>query len=158
MSIDVLALLSGPQTPLYLAPQAGVSESPFRRLCRRYGADVVVSEFVSAVGIVMGVRRSVDGMLDGWLILFLNIPALVTIILCYVWFGLTEVAAITAVAVNKIPNVIVTVREGARSIQPELMQVAGAYRLPRHKAFYRVYMPQMYPYLMASIQMQQVLL
>ncbi len=50
--------LSGPITPLFLAPQAGVSESPFRRLCRRFGADVVVSEFVSAAGIVMGTRRS----------------------------------------------------------------------------------------------------
>jgi nifR3 family TIM-barrel protein len=37
--------------PLYLAPMAGVSESPFRRLCRRWGADVVVTEFLSAEGI-----------------------------------------------------------------------------------------------------------
>jgi nifR3 family TIM-barrel protein len=39
------------RVPLYLAPMAGVSESPFRRLCRRYGADVVVTEFLSAEGI-----------------------------------------------------------------------------------------------------------
>ncbi|MFW6202511.1 MAG: tRNA dihydrouridine synthase DusB [Gemmatimonadota bacterium] len=44
--------------PLYLAPQAGVSESPFRRLCRRFGADVVLSEFVSAEGIRRGSERS----------------------------------------------------------------------------------------------------
>jgi nifR3 family TIM-barrel protein len=30
---------------------AGVSESPFRRICRRFGADVVVTEFLSAEGI-----------------------------------------------------------------------------------------------------------
>ena len=40
-----------PEVPLYLAPMAGVSESPFRRLCRRFGADVVVTEFLSAEGI-----------------------------------------------------------------------------------------------------------
>ena len=57
---DFLELLNGSDTPLYLAPQAGVSESPFRRLCRRFGADVVVSEFVSAAGIVMGTPRSRD--------------------------------------------------------------------------------------------------
>ncbi len=44
--------------PLYLAPQAGVSESPFRRLCRRFGADVVVSEFVSAEGLRRGSERT----------------------------------------------------------------------------------------------------
>lgn len=37
--------------PLYLAPMAGVSESPFRRLCRAHGADVVITEFLSAEGI-----------------------------------------------------------------------------------------------------------
>jgi tRNA-dihydrouridine synthase B len=39
------------EVPLYLAPMAGVSESPFRRLCRRFGADVVVTEFLSAEAI-----------------------------------------------------------------------------------------------------------
>ena len=37
--------------PLYLAPMAGVSESPFRQLCHDHGADVVVTEFLSAEGI-----------------------------------------------------------------------------------------------------------
>src|SRR5260221_513970 len=37
--------------PLYLAPMAGVSESPFRQLCREHGADVVVTKFLSAEGI-----------------------------------------------------------------------------------------------------------
>jgi nifR3 family TIM-barrel protein len=58
--MNVFELLAGTRTPLYLAPQAGVSESPFRRLCRRFGADVVVSEFVSAAGIMMGSVRSRD--------------------------------------------------------------------------------------------------
>jgi tRNA-dihydrouridine synthase B len=43
--------------PLVLAPMAGVSESPFRQMCRRYGADVVVSEFISSVGISLGIER-----------------------------------------------------------------------------------------------------
>ena len=39
------------QVPLYLAPMAGVTDSVFRRLCKEHGADVVVTEFVSADGI-----------------------------------------------------------------------------------------------------------
>ena len=45
------------EVPLFLAPMAGVSESPFRQICRRYGADVVVSEFISSVGISLGIER-----------------------------------------------------------------------------------------------------
>jgi tRNA-dihydrouridine synthase B len=58
MTSAPLPWLRGARTPLYLAPQAGVSESPFRRLCRRFGADVVVSEFVSAAGILLGAPRT----------------------------------------------------------------------------------------------------
>jgi tRNA-dihydrouridine synthase B len=53
-----LQRLTSGRTPLYLAPQAGVSESPFRRLCREYGADVVVSEFVSSEGVRRNDRRT----------------------------------------------------------------------------------------------------
>ena len=46
--------------PFFLAPMAGVSESPFRRLCRAHGADVVVTEFLSAEGI----RRENEAVLS----------------------------------------------------------------------------------------------
>lgn len=102
------------------------------------------------LGFWMGRSKSADAALDSILILGLNIPALVTIILCYVWIGLNEVAAVVAVAVNKIPTVMVTVREGAKAIDRELLDVARAYRLPRLKTLSKVYLPQLYPYLMAA--------
>jgi len=70
----------------------------------------------TAIGIVLGRLRRVDAIAHPWLVFFLNLPALVTIVLCYIWIGLTEAAAITAVALNKIPNVVVTIREGSRAI------------------------------------------
>ena len=104
----------------------------------------------TALGIVMGRYRDVDAALDSLLVLALNIPALVTIILCYIWFGLTETAAVTAVALNKIPTVVVTVREGARAVDRQLMEVAGVYRVSTWRTFVQVYLPQLYPYLMAA--------
>lgn len=119
-------------------------------LLRVLAAFVLAMVIGTAIGIVMGLRRQVDVLFDGWLILFLNIPALVTIILCYIWFGLTEVAAIAAVALNKIPNVIVTVREGARAIDRDLLQVAQIFRVDRRRTFLRFFLPQLYPYLMVA--------
>jgi tRNA-dihydrouridine synthase B len=46
------------RVPLFLAPMAGVSEAPFRRVCRRFGADVVVSEFLSSEGLRRGSERT----------------------------------------------------------------------------------------------------
>ena len=53
---------TGHDFPLFLAPMSGVSESPFRLLCRRFGADVVVSEFISAVGVARGLEHLFDDM------------------------------------------------------------------------------------------------
>ena len=47
--------------PLFLAPMAGVSEAPFRRICRSFGADVVVSEFLSCEGLRRGAKSVHDG-------------------------------------------------------------------------------------------------
>ncbi|MBP9615928.1 MAG: ABC transporter permease, partial [Aliarcobacter sp.] len=41
-------------------------------------------------GIIMGLFPKVDSLLDIFLIIGLNMPALVTIIICYIWFGLTD--------------------------------------------------------------------
>jgi len=49
------------RVPLFLAPMAGVSEPPFRKLCRSYGADVVVSEFLSSEGLRRGIKNVHDG-------------------------------------------------------------------------------------------------
>ncbi len=103
-----------------------------------------------AIGILMGSHKAWDNVLDVLLILGLNIPALVTIILCYIWLGLGETAAVIAVALNKIPMVVVTLREGARAVDHDLLQVAQVYRLTRWQTFRSVYLPQLYPYLFGA--------
>jgi len=104
----------------------------------------------SVIGVLMGSSRSADRLFDFWLVLGLNIPALVIIFLCYLWVGLTETAAILAVALNKVATCAVILREGARSVDRELLQVADVLRLSRWRRMTRVYLPQLYPYLMAA--------
>jgi NitT/TauT family transport system permease protein len=104
----------------------------------------------SAIGLALGRNKKLDAFFDNWLVIFLNIPALVTIILCYVWFGLTEASAILAVVINKLPNVIVTIREGARTLDQDLLDMARCYRLSRLNTLRHVIWPQLHPYLMSA--------
>jgi NitT/TauT family transport system permease protein len=104
----------------------------------------------AAVGLALGRSPAANRLFDPWLVLFLNLPALVVIILCYVWFGLTEAAAITAVAVNKIPNVAVTIREGARALDRDLAEMAQVYRFGWWRGLRHVVLPQLAPYLLAA--------
>lgn len=102
------------------------------------------------IGIMMGAFSRLNSAFDSLLVIALNIPALVTIILCYVWFGLVEASAIAAVAINKIPTVVVMVREGARVVDRDLLAVAKVFQVSRLRYFFKVYLPQLYPFIMAS--------
>ncbi len=44
--------------PLLLAPMEDVSDPPFRRLCKEYGADMMYTEFISADGLVHDADKS----------------------------------------------------------------------------------------------------
>lgn len=103
-----------------------------------------------AIGIIMGRQLLVDFWGQPWLMFFLNLPALVLIVLAYIWIGLNETAAILAVAINKIPNVAVTLREGARALDVQLMEMAKAFRISRGRTLRHVVLPQLYPYVAAS--------
>ena len=113
-------------------------------------AFVVAMSIGTALGLVMGRSAVIDRWLDPWLVVFLNLPALVVIVLCYLWIGLDEVAAIAAVAINKIPLVTAMMREGARALDPSLDAMARVFRMPPAARLRHVVLPQLAPHIAAA--------
>ena len=118
-----------------------------RRVAMAY---VIAMSLGMAIGMLMGLSRRANQWLDPWLIVFLNLPALVTIVLAYLWIGLNETAAVMAVALNKIPTVIVTIREGARALDPRLDDMARVFRLTRLEKLRHVVLPQLAPFIASA--------
>lgn len=117
----------------------------------RVAAAFVISMLLGTVlGLAMGTWRRLDLALDTWVTALMNLPALVVIVLMYVWFGLNEAAAIAAVALNKLPTTAVVVREGARAVDRDLTEMARSFRIRRWPALRHVVLPQLYPYLFAA--------
>src|SRR6202012_962474 len=104
----------------------------------------------TAIGYWMGRNRLAERLGDPWLTLLLNLPALVVIVLAYIWAGLTEAAAIAAIAINKLPTAVVTLREGTRALDPALDEMARVFAFPRGRAFRHVVLPQLAPYIAAA--------
>jgi NitT/TauT family transport system permease protein len=104
----------------------------------------------TAIGLAMGRVPLFDRLADPWLVALLNLPALVIIVLAYIWVGLTETAAILAVALNKLPIATVTVREGARALDPTLNEMATVFRMTGWSQLRHVVLPQLAPYLAAA--------
>ena len=48
--------------PILLAPMEDVSDPPFRALCKRHGADLMYTEFISSEGLIRDAAKSVQKM------------------------------------------------------------------------------------------------
>ncbi len=103
-----------------------------------------------AIGVLAGRSKAADALIDPWLVIALNLPVLMVVVLVYIWLGLTEAAAILAVCIAKIPSVVVTMREGARALDPALDELAQIFGLPAGRRIAKILLPQLAPYLAAS--------
>ena len=56
--MTIKELLARFDFPVYLAPMEGVTDGAFRRICKEYGADIVVSEFISSDALSREVEKS----------------------------------------------------------------------------------------------------
>jgi NitT/TauT family transport system permease protein len=119
-------------------------------LARVAAAFIIAMALGCALGLIMGRSRVSDRLGDPWLIVLLNLPALVIIVLAYIWAGLTEIAAVSAVALNKLPIATVTVREGARSLDTALDEMAQVFRMRAWTRIRHIMLPQLAPYLAAA--------
>tara|TARA_B100001287_G_scaffold181524_1_gene153062 strand:+ start:80 stop:829 length:750 start_codon:yes stop_codon:yes gene_type:complete len=151
--VDV-ELLPGPdEVSKKIIEEAKSSELFFHTLItlKRVSISFIIAMLIGTFfGLYMGRNERANTILDDWLVLGLNVPALVIIILCYVWFGLNEMAAILAVSLNKIPMVAVIMREGSRAIEKDYLDVGKFYKIGKNKLFLKVILPQLYPYLLSS--------
>jgi NitT/TauT family transport system permease protein len=102
------------------------------------------------IGFTMGRYAVVDAVLNVWLVVLLNLPALLLIVLCYIWIGLNETAAIIAVILNKMPLVANMVRQGARELSPKLVDLSRVYDLSVWQKARYIIAPQMFPYIISA--------
>jgi NitT/TauT family transport system permease protein len=106
--------------------------------------------FGSLIGVALGRSQKLDRLLDPWLVILLNTPALVVIMFAYIWGGLNEGSALAAIALNKLPNAVVTLREGARALDPRLEEMARVFAFSRWRRWRHVLAPQLAPFFAAA--------
>lgn len=104
----------------------------------------------TALGLAIGRNSMFDRLLSPWLVVGLNLPAIVVAIALYIWLGLTEFALILAVVINKVPLVVTTIREGVRALAPGYDELARAYRLPFARRLLLITLPQLLPFILAA--------
>jgi NitT/TauT family transport system permease protein len=133
-----------------LATEGPLISDLIKTLLRAAVAFSVSMVIGTVIGIVIGRMPIVDRLFSGWLVVGLNLPAIVVAIVLYIWLGLTEFALVLAVVLNKAPLVIVTIREGVRSFSRDFEELGRAFRMPFHRRLRLIFVPQLMPFVLAA--------
>ena len=157
---QVAAMLAGSRflpSPVMVAAQSaelattGHLIADFAKTLSRALTGFVVAMLAGgAIGLVLGRVAWADRLFGQWVVVGLNLPAIVIAVICYIWLGLSEFALILAVVINKTPLVITTIREGVRSFLPEYDELGRAFRIPLWRRFRLIWLPQVMPFVMAA--------
>jgi NitT/TauT family transport system permease protein len=106
----------------------------------------------TVVGVVMGISRVGEWVLDTWVLVGLTIPAVVYGIVCILWFGLQDLAAFVAIGVSAFPAIAINMWQGVKAIDLSLVHMGKAFRLSRRALVLKVVIPQTVPYLLAAVR------
>ena len=83
------------------------------------------------VGVLMGLNRRAEAVLDVWVMIGLTVPSLCYAIMAFMWFGLNEGAAIIAIAVTAAPSITINIWEGVKNIDTKLVAMARVFEASR---------------------------
>lgn len=113
-----------------------------------------VAFVVSVVlGIAMGRNVYVQRFFEPAVLLGLVTPGLVKALLCVIWFGISMVNPILAVALAAAPALIVNITQGVREVDPQLHEMAHVYRFTAWTRLRRIWLPALAPSLFTGARL-----
>ncbi|MEQ3554324.1 ABC transporter permease [Pseudonocardia nematodicida] len=106
-----------------------------------------------AVGIAMGRNEFAQRFFEPAVLLGLTIPGLVWALLCVIWFGIGLANPVIAVALASAPALVLTIYQGVRSVDPDLLEMAHVYRFSGTTRLRRLWLPALAPSLFAGARL-----
>jgi NitT/TauT family transport system permease protein len=104
------------------------------------------------IGTLMGLFRKGEVFLDSWVMVGLTVPAIVNSIICLLWLGLNDRAAIVAIGTAAFPAVSISIWQGIKGIDTQLVGMGQAFRLNKTAIVRKIIFPQLLPHILASMR------
>lgn len=132
--------------PAFLAAVASTLGAVLQGLCIAVVTGVVV-------GIAMGRVKVFDRLLNIYVNGFYAMPMVAVLPLLAVWFGYESNARLATIVFAAFFSIAMNARDGARSVPPEYLEVASAYRAGRRYVWFDITLYSSLPYLIAGIRL-----
>lgn len=154
ISFGYAAFLPGPASTLRRVLDLVASGEFFRqalptilRVLAGFALAMVVG---TAVGIFMGARRSLESFFELYVLVGLTVPGLAWAVLALMWFGISEIAPVFAILAVVWPMLAVNLWQGTKALDRDLLEMAQAFKIARHRVVRDIVLPQLLPYLLAG--------
>jgi NitT/TauT family transport system permease protein len=149
-------LLPGPG-PAFRALRQAVESGVFlRALTATLGHLLAGTALAVAVGIVVGVLMGrvavVEALLKDVVAVAQTVPGLIIVTLAIIAFKMTPAGIISVGFFFGLPNVVVTVWQGTRNVDPNLLEMARVYRHSEFSAMRRVVLPAILPDVVTALR------
>jgi len=120
-----------------------------RRVLVGFGLAMIVS---IPLGIFMGTLRSLESFFEPPVILGLTVPGLIWAVLAIMFFGLNETSAYAAVAVTIAPMLAISIWQGTKSIDKDLIDMSKVFHAGAWSKVVDVILPQLISHILAAIR------
>jgi len=114
-----------------------------------FGLAMVVS---TPLGIIMGSFRNQESFFEPPVILGLTMPGLIWALLMIMVFGIKEISAYLAVAVTISPMLTISIWQGTKSIDKDLIDMSTAFHASVYSKLVDVILPQLVSHILAAIR------
>ncbi len=123
--------------------------STLRRVLVGFGIAMIIS---LPLGILMGTLRSLESFFEPPVVLGLTMPGLIWAVIMLMFFGLNETSAYAAVAVTIFPMLTISIWQGAKSIDKDLIDMSKAFHASPWSKIVDVILPQLVSHILAAIR------
>lgn len=121
-------------------------------LARIFEGFVISMMLGTALGLAMGLKRSIEIFFDGWIMVLLTFPAICWAFLSVLWFGLSETAPIFTIVLIVFPYVAMNIWAGTKAVEKDLIQMGKVYKADQPLMLRKVLIPQLMPYIFSSLR------
>jgi NitT/TauT family transport system permease protein len=120
---------------------------------RRVGIGFAIAMLVSIpLGILMGTIKPLEHFFEPPVVLGLTMPGLIWAVLAIMFFGLNEISAYAAVSVTICPMLAISLWQGTKSIDKDLIDMSTAFHASPWSKVVDVILPQLISHILAAIR------
>ena len=113
---------------------------------------LVALVFGTVLGVALGTNEWLEEAASAWIYALLAVPSLVIVFIAAIWLGFNVWAGYFAVPIVITPFITLNMWEGARNLDPQLTEMADFFGVSRYQKFTEVIIPQLIPFLFASVR------